>query len=165
VVAQIRECARDRNHRLVVNRDRHASLVVRTRCPLMERFATAIGTDCHSPFRFIGFYFLILGGDGRLPRAFAFPAGIGDIAVALGAFALVSSKLVRLVWFVLAWNILGLADIIAVVFNALRCGLRDWQSMAALRELPLAMLPTFLVPLILASHALMLVRVIRRDVG
>ena len=108
--------------------------------------------------RFVGFYFLLLGNDGRLPRAFAFPASIGDIAVAFGALALVSSKLVRSRWLVLAWNVVGLADIIAVVFNALRCGLRDWQSMAALRELPLGMLPTFFVPLILASHILLFVR-------
>lgn len=108
--------------------------------------------------RFVGFYFLILGREGRLPEAFAFPAGVGDIAVAFVALALVASRLVQSRWLVIAWNILGLADIIAVVFNALRCGLRDWQSMAALRELPLAMLPTFFVPLILASHILIFVR-------
>jgi hypothetical protein len=108
--------------------------------------------------RFVGFYFLLLGREGRLPEAFAFPAGIGDIVVAFMALALVTSRLGRLRGLVLIWNILGLADIIAVVFNALRCGLRDWASMAALRELPLALLPTFVVPLILVSHVLIFMR-------
>jgi hypothetical protein len=100
--------------------------------------------------RFVGFYFLILGDDGRLPRAFAFPAGIGDIAVAIGALMLlVVPALMRSRQIVVIWNIIGLTDILFVVFQALRCGLSDWASMAALRELPLGMLPTFFVPLIL----------------
>jgi len=109
--------------------------------------------------RFVGFYFLFLGRDGRLPQAFAFPAGIGDIVVAIGALILLGlPTLMRSRQTVLAWNIIGLADILFVVFQALRSGLNDWVSMAALRELPLAMLPTFFVPLILVSHVLILVR-------
>ncbi len=46
----------------------------------------------------------------------------------------------------LTWNTLGLIDIIFVVLSALRFGLNDWQSMHALREFPLSLLPTFLVP-------------------
>jgi hypothetical protein len=53
---------------------------------------------------------------------------------------------------------MGFVDIIFVVFSALRFGLRDWQSMHALRELPLSLLPTFLVPLIIVSHVLIFVR-------
>ena len=61
----------------------------------------------------------------------------------------------------LIWNTIGLIDIIFVVFSALRFGLQDWQSMHALRELPLSLLPTFLVPLIIASHLLIFVRLAR----
>ena len=61
----------------------------------------------------------------------------------------------------LAWNTLGLIDIIFVVLSALRFGLKDWQSMRTLRELPLSLLPTFLVPLIIASHVLIFVLLIR----
>ncbi|PYJ23155.1 MAG: hypothetical protein DME99_03640, partial [Verrucomicrobia bacterium] len=57
------------------------------------------------------------------------------------------------------WNTIGLIDIVFVVFSALRFGLRDWQSMHALRELPLSLLPMFLVPLIIASHVLIFFRV------
>lgn len=53
---------------------------------------------------------------------------------------------------------MGFVDIIFVVFSALRFGLRDWQSMHPLRELPLSLLPTFLVPLIIVSHVLIFVR-------
>lgn len=67
--------------------------------------------------------------------------------------------------FLLSWNTLGLIDIIFVVASALRFGLQDWQSMHALRELPLSLLPTFLVPLIIASHVLIFVRLPRARIG
>jgi len=59
------------------------------------------------------------------------------------------------------WNTIGLIDIIFAIFTALRFGLKDWRSMHALRELPLSLLPTFLVPLIIASHILIFVRLTR----
>jgi hypothetical protein len=65
----------------------------------------------------------------------------------------------------LIWNSIGLIDIIFVVSSALRFGLKDWQSMHALRELPLSLLPTFLVPLIIAAHILIFVRLIRARIG
>jgi hypothetical protein len=77
--------------------------------------------------RFIGFYFLVLAGDRRLPAAFAFPAGIGDIAVAIGALLLLAAPaLTRSRQTVAVWNAIGLADILFVVFQALRCGLSNW---------------------------------------
>jgi hypothetical protein len=108
---------------------------------------------------FAGIYFLVLCRRGELPCAFAFPAGWGDIAVAVFAMAVVAVMRFQFAKFlVLVWNTVGLIDIIFVVFSALRFGLRDWQSMHALRELPLSLLPTFLVPLIIASHVLIFVR-------
>jgi hypothetical protein len=115
--------------------------------------------------RFVGIYFVILGCRGRLPPGFAFPAGIGDTAVAVGAVAvLFSAGLRRSRPFMLGWNMAGLADIVAVVGSALRYGLRDWHSMAPLRQLPLSVLPLFVVPLIMTSHAWMLVRLWPRNV-
>ena len=114
--------------------------------------------------RFVGFYFLFLYQRGQLPEGFAVPAGIGDIIVALIAgMLLIISPSRRPREILLLWNAFGLIDIIFVAFSALRFGLKDWQSMEPLRELPLSLLPTFLVPVIIASHVLIFVRLGRRD--
>jgi len=113
-----------------------------------------------------GAYFLLLCQRGELPCGFAKPAGWGDIVVAVVALALVCVMRAEFAKrLLLIWNALGLIDIIFVVFSALRFGLKDWQSMHALRELPLSLLPTFLVPLIIASHVLIFVRLIRVRIG
>ncbi len=110
--------------------------------------------------RFVGVYFLILGNAGCLSKDFAFPAGIGDIVVAIGAVLLLLSNALRQRRaVVLGWNVIGLIDIVFVVFSALRCGLRDWSSIALLRQLPLSLLPTFVVPLIMVSHVLIFIRI------
>jgi hypothetical protein len=116
---------------------------------------------------FAGAYFLVLCQRSQLPSAFATPAGWGDIVIGVLAVAWVSSmrptQFAKA--FLLAWNTLGLIDIVFVVASALRFGLQDWQSMHALRELPLSLLPTFLVPLIVASHVLIFVRLPRARIG
>jgi hypothetical protein len=111
---------------------------------------------------FAGAYFLVLCQRGQLPCAFARPAGWGDIVIAVLALAVVRAMRTKFAkTLLLVWNPLDLVDIIFVVFSALRFGLRDWQSMHALRELPLSLLPTFLVPLIIASHILIFARAAR----
>ncbi len=111
---------------------------------------------------FAGAYFLVLCQLGQLPCPFARPAGWGDIIVAILALAAVGALRTKFAKaLLLIWNTIGLIDIIFVVFSALRFGLKDWQSMHALRELPLSLLPTFLVPLIIASHVLIFVRLAR----
>jgi hypothetical protein len=117
--------------------------------------------------RFVGFYFIYLHGQGRLPYAFAVPGGLGDIFVA--ALALVVafapfSPVTRL-RAVFIWNIIGLIDILMVVVTAARLGLGDPLSMRELTHLPLSLLPTFLVPLIIATHGFIFVRLRRTDVG
>jgi hypothetical protein len=115
---------------------------------------------------FAGVYFLVLCQRGQLPYGFARPAGWGDIVVAVLALAVLGATRTHFAkTLFLTWNTLGLIDIIFVVFSALRFGLKDWQSMLALRELPLSLLPTFLVPLIIASHVLIFVRLARAGIG
>jgi len=107
---------------------------------------------------FAGAYFLVLCQRGQLLCGFATRAGWGDIIVAIFALPVVAAMRARFAKrLLLVWNTVGFIDIIFVVFSALRFGLRDWQSMHALRELPLSLLPTFLVPLIIASHVLIFV--------
>ncbi len=114
---------------------------------------------------FAGACFLVLCQRSQLPCAFARPAGWGDIVIGVLA-AVVSAMPTQFAkTFLLSWNTLGLIDIVFVVSSALRFGLKDWQSMHALREFPLSLLPTFLVPLIIASHVLIFVRLIRARIG
>jgi hypothetical protein len=113
--------------------------------------------------RFVGAYFLFLYGRGELPYEFAVPAGVGDIVVALGALVLISTvrpDRPKGRWLYLGWNVLGTLDILGVVVTAAVQGIADPGSMSALLRLPLNLLPTFLVPLIIASHLLLAVRLL-----
>ncbi len=114
--------------------------------------------------RFVGVHFLALYDAGRLPFAFAVLGGIGDIVVASLALLLLAvfrsepragSPAIQV------WNLLGLLDILFVVRTARRLALEEPGSMDALLELPLGLLPTFLVPCILFSHGVLLARGIR----
>lgn len=115
--------------------------------------------------RFVGFYFLLLNRRGELPYAFAVPGGWGDILVASLALLI----LLRVPepehrpHVLLAWNLLGLVDLFLVVGTATRLALADPGSMQALLRLPLSLLPTFLVPILIASHVLLFWRM-RREV-
>ena len=116
--------------------------------------------------RFVaGLSFLVLYGRGALPWAFAVPGGVGDMIVAVLAVAVVfvtDARAARGRRLLVAWNVLGLADILMVVATAARIGLADPDSMAALLQLPLSLLPTFLVPIIIATHLIIFARVVRQ---
>ena len=112
--------------------------------------------------RFAGVYFLVLHGRGQLPYDFAVKGGWGNIAVATGALilVLVPNLLARRGW-LLAWNVFGFLDILFVVTTAARLASADSSSMRALLRLPLSMLPTFLAPLIIATHVWIFMRLWR----
>lgn len=114
--------------------------------------------------RFVGVYFLYLFNRGELPYAFAVPAGVGDIVVAILAVGLVVVPLdaARLRRFLTIWNVIGFFDIILVVITAARLNLADPYQLRALTHLPLSLLPTFLVPLIIATHIIIFARLLRR---
>jgi hypothetical protein len=119
-------------------------------------------------WRVLGIVFLIDYAQGRLPGGFAFPAGIGDIFTALAAVpvALAVSRRVPGArnWFV-AWNIFGLVDLIVAVGSGI---LHSGSSLGILAgsgpttllmsQIPLSMIPTFLVPLFVLLHLLALAR-------
>lgn len=113
--------------------------------------------------RFVGVYFLVLYRRGQLPYDFAVPGGIGDIIVATLALVLVFVPLTEdtLHRALRIWNIIGLVDISLVVLTAVRLNLESPAQMRALTYLPLSLLPTFLVPLIIASHLVIFVRLAR----
>jgi hypothetical protein len=114
--------------------------------------------------RFVGFYFLALHARGDLPWALAVPGGWGDNAVAATALLLVplarpDTHGGRRAY--LAWNVLGLLDILGVILIAARLAFADPGSMRALLRLPLSLLLTFVVPVIIVTHVLMLTRLAR----
>jgi hypothetical protein len=119
--------------------------------------------------RFVGIYFLILYGRGVLPYEMV-QAGWGDIFVAATAILVCFLPMKgRTSWYgVFIWNCFGLLDILLVVTTPLRLVLQGPdtspslnQFVNAFTQLPLSLLPTFLVPLIIASHILIFIRLNR----
>ena len=111
--------------------------------------------------RFVGIYFLWLAAQGRLDPYFARTAGIGDIITAVGAVVLILIPVARERIGLVIWNAFGFADILFVVFNAAR-GLRARpEAFAEFFHLPLGLLPTFIVPVIVVSHVVVVLRLRR----
>src|SRR5262245_30987597 len=116
-------------------------------------------------YRVLGANFLVLWAYGAIPGAFALPAGIGDVLVGLlalpVAFYLVSGA-ARGRSVGVAWNLLGIADLVsAVTLGALSSPgplqqlSRDHPNLATF-SYPIVMTPTFAVPLSLILHGLSL---------
>ena len=106
-----------------------------------------------------GAYFLLLGARDVLPREFTTPAGWGDIIVGVAAgWVLLRCLPVQTAWQRMAfliWNVAGLLDILGVLGNGLRLFVRDPSFGQAFTALPLAILPTFVVPIVIVSHVLL----------
>ena len=104
--------------------------------------------------RFVGVYFLVLYSRGELPYEFAVIGGWGDIIVAAAVVPLVLTGplIAQRRRLYLAWNVVGLVDILFVVATATRLALADPTSLAPLLRLPLSLLITFVVPVVIATH-------------
>lgn len=111
--------------------------------------------------RFVGIYFLILYSEGRLPYDFAVPGGWGDIVAAAVAFILVIlvKPARKTGWTLyLLWNLFGFVDILFVVLTAARLASSEPGSMTELLKFPLSLLLTFVVPVIIFTHAVIFIR-------
>lgn len=112
--------------------------------------------------RFSSLYLLVLYDQAELPKAFALFGGWADIIVATLAVLLLLfvPVSIRLPDRVLAgaWNALGLVTIIGVIAAATACLRAEPASMAPLLRLPLSLLPTFLMPIVLATHGFIFLR-------
>lgn len=101
-------------------------------------------------FRFIGLAFLVQGVvSPDLPSAFASPAAYGDIAAATLALLSLATLQTRS-GVVIAWifNLWGSFDLLSAFYHGGQTGLMPGQLGAAY------FIPTFLVPLMLITHAL-----------
>ena len=112
-------------------------------------------------WRWAGFGFLTLYTYRVLPGIFAWPAGLGDMAIGVTA-PLVLSALLRQPGFAasksfVAWNLSGILDLtVAVSIGALvpllAPNFYGAVSTAPMTQLPLVLVPTYLVPTFLILH-------------
>jgi hypothetical protein len=120
------------------------------RLKLMDGVDThrAIAT-LHS-FRFFGLVFILPGVVGNLPAGFATTAAYGDFATGLLAMlALLTVRMRPLFWlFVVAFNLVGVADLIVDYYNATLLGVP-----ALAGELGAAYwIPIIYVPVLMITH-------------
>jgi len=102
-------------------------------------------------FRFFGLVFIMPGVVGsQLPGSFATFAAYADLATALLAMlALLTVKVWPLFWaFVVAFNIVGMADLLLDYFHAMRAGL---PAIAGTLGAAYA-IPVIYVPLLMITH-------------
>jgi hypothetical protein len=112
-------------------------------------------------WRWAGFGFLDLYAHGVLPGLFAFPAGLGDMAIGFTAPWIVLS-LIRQQSFATSrrfvmWNILGITDLVVAVSMGTLCsgfipGLTGNVTSAPMAQLPLVLIPAYLVPIFIMLH-------------
>ncbi len=109
--------------------------------------------------RSVGVVFLVLYAQGRLPYVFAGPAAWGDMLMAATAplaALCVPARTARRRGLLLGWNLLGLIDVLNAVLTAARLRLRNPEDMAAITAFPYSLIPTFVVPLIIVTHFILI---------
>ena len=148
-----------------------SALLLATRIPLVSRILADPGAAARlalpHTLRVVGVVFLIVMAQGYLPAAFALPAGLGDMAIGITA-PFVGRRLAReprraaAVAGAVRFHVLGLLDLAVAVSLGVLLGLPGLvavtPSTAALRVLPLALVPTGVVPLAIALHIVSLYR-------
>lgn len=127
-------------------------------------------------WRWAGFGFLALYAYRILPGIFAWPAGLGDMAIGMTA-PLVLAGLLRDPKFAegrrfAMWNLSGILDLVVAVSTGalvplLAPNFYGTASTSPMTQLPLVLIPTYLVPTFLMLHltALFQVRRLREKLG
>lgn len=106
--------------------------------------------------RFVGFYFLHLFARGELPAQFAFVSGWSENLIAASALVVAvapfKAPLRRRVLAV--WNVIGFVGLVLLTYNVTRLAGDDEAAAQLFGQLPLNLLPQFLLPLLLVTHFL-----------
>jgi hypothetical protein len=106
--------------------------------------------------RLIGYVFLILYRQDRLPYSLGMQGGWGEITVAALALLVVvvpmRATLRRHACII--WNTIGLINILLITATVVRLSFSQPWRLWTLQLLPCSMLPTFLMPLIIATHVI-----------
>lgn len=108
------------------------------------------------------YYFYMLG---KLPFSFAVLGGYGDILVGLTAIAICplgNADRPHLLKILLAWQFLGLLDLLFVIRAAFMASLVDPEIMRPLTQMPLVLLPLMLVPITLFVHFVSISQLIKK---
>ncbi len=112
-------------------------------------------------WRFAGIGFIALYVQGALPGLFAWPAGLGDIAIGVTApwviLALIQRPDFKNSPLFVIWNLLGILDlVVAVSTGALSSGLAPGIAGEITTEpmarLPLLLIPAYFVPIFIMLH-------------
>lgn len=120
--------------------------------------------------RFVGLAFFGLYATQELPAAFAIPAGVVEVAVALLAIPLATWAVPAVTakrWSaVLLWNVFGTAALLQAAARSLRLTALSVELTVPLSTFPLVLIPLVIVPLGLAAHAVLFARLwsMRREV-
>ena len=105
-------------------------------------------------WRFIGLGFLMANVEGLLPGGFAWPAGLGDMIMAVTApwvaARVAADDQFRFRPAFLLWNLFGIADFLDAVL------LGTLYNAGLMQRLPLVMIPCFFVPLLFMVHITLL---------
>ena len=125
-------------------------------------------------WRFAGLGFIALYVHGVLPGTFAWPAGLGDMAIAITA-PWVLTAIARRPEFAnsrafVVWNLLGMLDLVVAVgtgalSSALASGLPGEITTRPMATLPLVLIPAYLVPIFMMLHVAALLQVRRSPPG
>lgn len=119
-------------------------------------------------WRILGGIFLAVYAFGHLPGFFAWPAGLGDMAVGVAA-PFMAWQLrrnpefltsARFRWF----NYLGLTDFVIALATGIAArgqiaGLVDQVTTAPIGQLPLVLIPTIAVPIFIVLHLIVLMQI------
>ncbi len=152
-------------------------LVVALAVPILIFFALYAGSGAFRDFvlsrdlrlltmlqawRVLGAMFLVLYFYDILPGLFAYPAGLGDVAIGVTAPTVAMALIARPDFAAsrafVVWNLLGLFDfVVAFATGTLTSGVipglvADGLTSSAVVVLPLALIPGFLVPVFSLLH-------------
>jgi len=119
-------------------------------------------------WRVLGGGFLLVYAFGHLPGLFAWPASIGDVAVGtiapFLAIALARGRISIMRFGFLSVHFAGLLDFVVAVGSGILTrgtgsGLGEGVTSAAMGQLPLVLIPTFVVPVFIILHLIVLAQV------
>jgi hypothetical protein len=122
-------------------------------------------------WRFAGLAFIALATFSVLPGVFAWPAGLGDMAMGLTApwlvWALLRHPAAALGRRLVTWNLLGMLDLVVAVglgtFSAMAAtGMPGEVTTVPMAQLPLVLIPAYVVPLLFMLHLAALWKLRRR---